>query len=330
MSVRASIYPATNRTAWILAQRPPRSAPRDAWTPHAAFLERERLASGELADSGVVLLTNRECPWRCVMCDLWKDMLPDPVPAGAIAHQVSGAVEGWRQSGTLPVQVKLYNSGSFFDQRAVPEADYAPVARELAFARHVVVESHPRLIGSRSLRWRDQLAGSLEIALGLETAEPRVLAKLNKGASLRTFERAAATLADEGIALRAFVLLHPPFLASELGVTWAVKSAAFAFSCGASAVAIIPTRAGNGAMERLRAAGEWQPPTLADLEAAQGGALALGQGRVFADTWGLEPFADCAECLPARRARIEAVNHAQLDLPRVSCARCGGERSAGP
>lgn len=323
MTGAAPVYPARGRTAWILAQRPARAAVRDPHRPHGVFLEQERLASGAVADSGVVLLTNRECPWRCVMCDLWKDMLSDSVPEGAIARQVEFAVRTWRDSGTLPVQVKLYNSGSFFDPAAIPLADYAPVARQLAFARHVVVESHPLLIGERTRTLRDLLSGSLEVALGLETAHPEVLEKLNKKFDLQQFAKAAEFLAAERIALRAFILVNPPFLDPKLGVEWAVKSADFAFSCGASAVALIPTRAGNGAMERLRESGEFVPPTLAALEAAQRGALALGRGRVFADTWGLEPFATCPRCFGARLERLGAVNRTQRDEPAVDCESCG-------
>jgi len=64
------------------------------------------------------------------------------------------------------VQVKLYNSGSFFDPAAIPPADYAPVARQIAFARQVLVESHPLLVGERARVLRDLLSGSLEVALG--------------------------------------------------------------------------------------------------------------------------------------------------------------------
>jgi hypothetical protein len=319
-----SAYPARGRTAWILAQRPPRPAAPDPYAPHGVFLERERLASGAVVDSGVVLLTNRECPWRCLMCDLWRDTTRDSVPRGAIPRQVELAVRTWSDSGGLPAQVKLYNSGSFFDPAAIPPADYAPVARLVAFARQVVVESHPLLVGDRARELRDLLAGSLEVALGLETAHPAVLEKLNKKFDLGQFARAAEFLAAERIALRAFILVNPPFLGGRSGLEWAVKSAEFAFGCGAGAVTLIPTRAGNGAMERLRESGEFVPPTLAMLEAAQRGALALGRGRVFADTWGLEPFATCPRCLGARRERLEAVNQAQRDLPPVPCEDCGG------
>ncbi|HXQ81653.1 MAG TPA: hypothetical protein VN775_10090 [Opitutaceae bacterium] len=319
-----SAYPARGRTAWILAQRPPRAAAPDPDAPHGVFLERERLESGAVVDSGVVLLTNRECPWRCLMCDLWKDTTRDSVPQGAIPRQVEFAVRTWSDAGTLPAQVKLYNSGSFFDPAAIPLADYAPVARQVAFALQVVVESHPLLVGDRARMLRDLLAGSLEVALGLETAHPQVLEKLNKKFDLAQFARAAEFLAAERIALRAFILVNPPFLDERSGLEWAVKSAGFAFACGAGAVALIPTRTGNGAMERLRESGEFIPPTLAMLEAAQRGALALGRGRVFADTWALEPFSACPHCLAARRERLETVNRTQRDVPPVRCAVCGG------
>ncbi len=326
MSESAPVYPARDRTAWILAQRPPRAGAPDPNTPHGVFLERERLASGTVADSGVVLLTNRECPWRCVMCDLWKDTTRDSVPKGAISRQVESAVRTWAEAGTLPVQVKLYNSGSFFDPAAISPAEYAPVARRIAFARHVVVESHPLLVGDRARELRDLLAGSLEVALGLETAHPVVLEKLNKKFDLTQFARAAEFLAVEQIALRAFILVNPPFVNEAEGAEWVVKSAEFAFSCGAGVVALIPTRTGNGAMERLLASGEFIPPTLAMLEVAQQAALALGRGRVFADTWGLEAFSACSHCFAARRDRLETINWTQHGAPPVGCEICGGNR----
>jgi radical SAM enzyme (TIGR01210 family) len=319
-----SAYPARGRTAWILEQRPKRPSSPDPNTPHGVFREKERLSSGVVVDSGVVLLTNRECPWRCLMCDLWKDTTQQSVPKGAIPRQLESAIRTWSDSGALPVQVKLYNSGSFFDSAAIPPSDYAPIARQIAFAKHVVVESHPLLVGERACELRDLLSGSLEVAMGLETAHPEVLEKLNKGFDLAQFARAAEFLAKERIALRAFILVNPPFLDGRSGLEWALKSAEFAFACGASAVALIPTRTGNGAMERLRESGEFPRPTLAMLEAAQRAALALGLGRVFADTWDLEPFSDCPHCSAARRERLEMVNRMQSDEPAVRCSVCGG------
>lgn len=319
-----SVYPTHDRSAWIVGQRGPRNGIPDPHRPHGVFLEEERLASGVVAASGVVLLTNKECPWRCLMCDLWKDTTAETVPAGAIPRQIDHALQIWGTAGPLPAQVKLYNSGSFFDPAAIPPDDYAAIADRIAFAENIVVESHPRLVGERTRRLRDLLDGSLEVALGLETAHPEVLERLNKQLDLDQFSRAAAVLREEGIAIRVFLLVNPPFLSGTEALDWVVKSAAFAFACGASAVSLIPTRLGNGAMERLFAAGEFALPTLGTLERALQACQELGRGRVFADTWGIETFASCPECRDARCARLQRMNRTQRAEPEIECRTCGG------
>src|SRR3954469_19795567 len=132
-----------------MAQRPPRNPDLNPFRPNGFFLEQERSASGQVAACGTILLTNKECPWRCLMCDLWKNTLSQTVPPGAIPRQIRYALDRFPQQ---PDQVKLYNSGSFFDSAAIPLSDYREIAQVVAFARHVIVESHPRLVGRRTLR----------------------------------------------------------------------------------------------------------------------------------------------------------------------------------
>jgi hypothetical protein len=317
-----SVLPERDQTAWIAAQRPSRPAALDPFKPHDFFLEEERAASGKIASSATILLTNKECPWRCLMCDLWKYTTPQTVPAGAIPTQINHALAQLRSQ---PEQIKLYNSGSFFDPAAVPPADYPAIARTVAFAKHVVVESHPRLVGEKAVRFRDLLSGSLEVAMGLETVHPQVLPRLNKKFTPAHFLQAAGFLRDNGMALRVFVLVKPPFMDEAEGLEWAVKSAVFALSCGATVVSLIPTRPGNGAMERLNETGEFSPPQLATLEKTQELTLAVrGDGRIFADTWDLEQFSRCPACFEKRRQRIHAMNLSQHILPAVGCQFCNG------
>src|SRR6185369_2123934 len=96
----------------------------DPRRPHAFFLEQEPDDTGRCRSSAVIFLTNRECPWRCLMCDLWQDTLTDSVPAGAIPGQIQHAFAGLGPAD----QVKLYNSGSFFDRRAIPPGDHSAIA----------------------------------------------------------------------------------------------------------------------------------------------------------------------------------------------------------
>jgi radical SAM enzyme (TIGR01210 family) len=290
--------------------------------PHAFFLEEERAGSGRSVNSATILLTNKECPWRCLMCDLWKNTTTQTIPPGAIPRQIDHALS---ELHCRPEQIKLYNSGSFFDPAAIPLADYPAIARMVAFAGRVVVESHPRLAGREALRFRDLLPGALEVAMGLETVHPQVLPRLNKKFVLAHFSEAAEFLRDNGIAMRAFVLVNPPFLNEVEALEWAVKSVEFAFSCGATVVSLIPTRPGNGAMERLMETGEFSPPSLSTLEKTLASALCVrGGGRVFADTWDLEQFSRCPVCFEKRRQRIHAMNLSQQILPPVACLDCGG------
>lgn len=314
-----SSFPEHGRTAWITAQRPARASGLDPFRPHDFFLEDERDISGQAVRSAVILLTNKECPWRCLMCDLWQNTLTKSVPNGAIPGQIDYALQGLH---CRPEQVKLYNSGSFFDPAAIPMADYAAVAGKVSFARHVVVESHPRLIGGRALQLRDLLIGSLEVAMGLETVHPEILQRLNKRFTLSHFVKAAEFLRQANVDVRAFVLVKPPFMDEAEGLEWAVKSAEFAFDCGASVVSLIPTRPGNGAMEHLAAVGDFSPPRLDTLEQALALAIQLRRGRVFADTWDLQRFATCHACLEQRQQRLRAMNLAQGILPLVECELC--------
>src|SRR5262249_18519997 len=189
-------------------------------------------------------------------------------------------------------QIKLYNSGSFFDPRAIPPEDYVAIADRVREFERVIVECHPALVGESALRFRDLLLPSndrprLEVAMGLETAHPDVLEKLNKRMTLELFRGAAGFLRENNIALRVFVLVKPPFLDETEALHWAQRSIDFAFDCGAT-VSLIPTRFGNGALEFLAERGEFSPPKLSTLEQAADYGVGLRRGRVFAGLWDLE------------------------------------------
>jgi uncharacterized Fe-S cluster-containing MiaB family protein len=130
-------------------------------------------------------------------------------------------------------------------------------------------------------------------------------------------------LRKEGIEVRAFVLVQPPYMDDKEAVAWAVKSTRFAFECGVGVVSLIPTRPGNGAMEKLIESGDFSPPRLSTLERALEEALVLQGGRVFADTWNLELFSSCGSCLRDRERRLQRMNLEQRVLPPVACPACG-------
>ena len=304
------------RNRWIMSKRGPKNA-LDPYIPYAYFWDEERGPSGEMLPTITILLTNRECPYRCLMCDLWQNTLDTRVPSGAITAQIRYA------RARLPSarQIKLYNAGSFFDVQAIPPEDDEAIAAEISTFERVVVECHPALIGARCLSFHEKLVGQLEVAIGLETVHPHVLQALNKRFTVSDFQRNAEFLAKHHIDLRVFLLIRPPFLSEAEGLEWANRSLDIAFESGASVCTLIPTRAGNGAMEALTEAGLFAPPSLLSLESAQEYGLNLQKGRVFADTWDIERFHTCG-CSPQRSDRLDWMNRHQRVPQPISCSCC--------
>jgi radical SAM enzyme (TIGR01210 family) len=303
-------------TSQILAAREPKQAV-DPWRPYAFLSERELSAEGEIVDVATLFLTNRECPLRCLMCDLWQHTTDDTVPLGAIPTQIEYALE------RLPAatQIKLYNSGNFFDPKAIPPDDHAAIARLLDGFERVIVENHPKLCSDDCLRFRDRLSGSLEIALGLETIHPQVLTMLNKQMTVADFDRAAEFLIENGIDVRCFLLLRPPYLNEEEGVDWALRSIEHAFNVGVTCCSVIPTRSGNGILDQMERDGLFAPPSVRSMERVVAEGIALGRGRVFVDLWDAERFAKCDDCRSERIDRLRRMNLSQRDEPAVLC-RC--------
>ena len=286
--------------------------------PYAFLAEQERASTGAVVNVATIFLTNRECPFRCLFCDLWKNTTDERVPRGAIPQQLQLAL-----AELPPCQsVKLYNSGNFFDRQAIPPEDHDEIAQLVSTFDTVVVENHPSLCNDACLRFRDRLSGKLEIAIGLETAHPEVLSRVNKRMSRETFQQAVEFLVGEQISVRSFILLRPPYLTEELGREWAIRSLEFAFDCGVECCTIIPTRSGNGALEQLAATGHFRPPQRASLEAVFTTGLEMNRGRVFVDLWDFKRISRCPSCTTAQQQRLQHMNLTQSVLPPIPCGDC--------
>jgi archaeosine synthase beta-subunit len=332
------LFPAAGaaRDRFVLERRTPRPQ-HDPWRYQNLIVEDERTANGEIARVATVFLTGRECPWRCVMCDLWRSTIPTDTPPGAIPAQVAAARHQLAHEPSVS-QLKLYNAGSFFDIHAVPEDDYGDIAARLTGLTRVIVESHPALIGRRVDAFLEALTHKsaenaptpeLEVAMGLETVHPDALERLHKRMTVDLFRRAADALRIRGVALRVFLLIGPPFLPGHHQDEWLARSIDVAFSCGASVISLIPTRSGNGAMDALAVHGCFQEPRLEDIERSVNMALAGNRerGRIFVDLWDLKRFAKCPQCLDWRRARLHAINLGQSIVPSIECSLCGSRQS---
>ncbi|MEQ9408672.1 MAG: radical SAM protein [Fuerstiella sp.] len=301
----------------ILRARGPKNTV-DPFRPYHFLVEPEYSADGAVEDVATVFLSNRECPFRCLMCDLWKNTTNDRVPPGAIPTQIELALASMPPARHL----KLYNSGNFFDPQAIPPADLPQIAALSAGFRTVIVENHPKLCSDRVPRFQQLLETQLEVALGLETSHEPTLRQLNKQMTVQDFAQACRFLTDHAVRIRTFILLKPPYTSDDEGIDRAVESVRFAFDCGAECCAVIPVRAGNGIMDELQARQLFSPPKLSALETVLTETLAWKRGRVFADLWEARQFADCSHCADQRTKRLHIANLTQTMPAPVSCSFC--------
>jgi radical SAM enzyme (TIGR01210 family) len=299
---------------WIVSMRGNKN-PVDPQRPYSWLVEKERTISGKIEDTGIIFLTNRECPFHCLMCDLWKNTTDESVPAGAIPAQIAWTLERMPEVKHL----KLYNSGSFFDERAIPSEDYKEIAFLLKKFETIIVECHPKLINDKCLKFRDMLTPELHIALGLETVHTKILPWLNKHMTLEDFSNSVDFLTKHDIHTRAFILLRPPLLSESYGIYWAERSIDFAFSSGVECCTIIPVRSGNGAMDILMNKGDFSLPDIRSLETVLEYGIGLKSGRVFADVWDLRIFSKCNKCIELRIKRLTEMNLSQEIATPIKC-----------
>jgi len=300
---------------WIRSYRGKKNSV-DPYQPYHFFVEQECVVPGTIDDVSTILLTNNECPFKCLMCDLWRNTCDKPVKAGAIPAQIRYALS--RLSVTK--HLKLYNSGSFFDPGAIPVDDYAEISRLVDHFETVIVESHPVFIGKNSLLLSNLLKPALQVAIGLETVHPEILTLLNKNMKLANFQHAVTFLRSHGITSRAFILLRPPFLSETEGVHWAKKSIDFAFGSGVETCSVIPVRSGNGALDVLAGLDYFSQPDIKSLELVIEYGIGLKSGSVFADLWDIDQFSSCDKCLEKRKKRLRNMNLNQGMHPRVDCS----------
>lgn len=287
------------------------------WSLEEEAASHNRLSKGKVAKVLTLLLAAKECPWRCVMCDLWKNTLVGPTPVGAIPQQIEEVL------GQAPRAdwIKLYNAGSFFDQKSIPPVDYGRIAALCNTFQRVIIENHPRLCGPSVADFQQLLGTQLEVALGVETVQPGMLRRLNKGMSREHVDKAILFLRQQQIDVRAFVLIQPPWTTASEAVRWGKLTVLHLVRLGVRHISLIPVRSGNGWMEQLQARGEFAAPSLETIEMLMDELQELSTETVLTlDLWdwgSLVPrhTADCP-----RRRRLAAMNVTQTPQPAVRCA----------
>jgi radical SAM enzyme (TIGR01210 family) len=286
---------------WVRDQRPAKTEKR-LDRPIAFWMEKESLYSGRPETVGTIIINNRECPYSCLMCGYWRDTTDGTPAEGQVAGQVRRAL------GRLP----------FFDEEAIPPSDVEAIAEMVSGIDLVVVECHPARVGPEVVRFRDSLKGRLEVAMGLEVADPQVLAVLNKKMSLGLFRRAVAYLRAREILVKAFILVKPPFLDEGRALEMGKRTVDFAREVGVDTVALIPTVSTPGIMERMEADRFFGPPHPRTLHEVARHALRPGGLRVIVEIGDLDGLPGCMRCRSRMAETLREVNLRQ-EIREVPC-----------
>ncbi len=218
------------------------------------------------------------------MCDLWVHTLDYPTPPGHTSEQIKYAQLALAKTE----QIKLYNSGNFFDRRAIPKSELPEIASLVQDYRTVVVENHPKINLKAAPPFSEIIEGRLEIAMGLESIHPELFAFLNKGMILNDYIEASRFLKAADIDIRSFILIGLPFLTVEENIEWTIRSLKFAFDNGASVCSVIPLRKDRGILKDLQM--NYTIPEISNemLEYVLDEGLSMSDGRCFVDLWDIE------------------------------------------
>lgn len=290
----------------------------------------------------MVILTAPGCAYArtaggCANCGFPKTFgTGKPVSAEDYRTQVEVALARIPGGIQAPVEVDLYNSGSYFNPEEVPEpAQSAMLA--MAAARpevaSLLVETRPEYVSAARLARAMEACRHkpLEVGIGLESANPEILSRrIRKGYTWEQFAAAAALLARAGAGLLAYVLLKPLNTGEREAIEDSVATARKVFDLGRelkcpTRVALEPCFvAPQTPLYHAFEQGHYRPPWLWSVAEVISRVAPLGRMLVGLSTEGTNPLQmphNCEHCTGRFRHALAVFNQTQdpAALRTLSC-----------
>ncbi len=213
-----------------------RTETHDPHQPTRVWLDEDTTPDGVVQSLTIVLNTGS---YRWVRAggyttsgDATEFVEDDSVGHEALVDQVEEALAHERDNAGNPAElVKIYTSGSFFNEREVSPETRREIAETFADRSRIVVESVPDFVSREKVRDFTGSDLTTDIAVGLETVSNQIRRDcLNKSFGFADFENACAAVTNVAAqtggnaGVKASLLMKPPFLAEPEAVADMVDS----------------------------------------------------------------------------------------------------------
>ena len=186
-----------------------------------------------------IILRTRGCKWAlsesggCSMCGYLQDAATTDVATHKIQNQFDYALDQKLEeikTASEDFVLKIFNSGSFFDESEVP-----PAARQHIYERinsipeikEVIVESRPEFLSPPLLAdMKDALdRKTTEIGIGVETVNDYIRVNyINKGFLFEDFKKAYELCREYEVGVKAYLLFKPAFMNEQGAIDDCVAS----------------------------------------------------------------------------------------------------------
>lgn len=302
-----------------------RDRPRNLDQPASAWKEKE-LLDEKPVDVGVIILQTSGCrhfhQGGCSMCGYNFGPRAE-VPSSSILKQFQN---GLRDLGEIRF-LKLYTSGSFLDE---DEIDAEAVESILKTCKdrglRLLFETRPEYVTPARIGRLLFLHDDIEVALGLESANDKVLrCSINKGFTVKDYDRATETLRENEVDIRTYVLLKPPFLTEAEAIRDSVATMAHAAEVSTT-LSLNPVNVQKGTLvERLWRTWSYRPPWLWSVLEVLRSTEGLGTKVVCDPTGGGKERGahNCGKCddviLDSIRGFSQSQDHSRLGAPECGC-----------
>ncbi|MHA2036588.1 MAG: archaeosine biosynthesis radical SAM protein RaSEA [Promethearchaeota archaeon] len=243
--------------------------------PVSFWIKKDRLIH-EIGKELTIILRTKGCSWSlgetggCTMCGYVLDANIEDVNQNHIRNQLDYVLNNKTNEiseDNEKFSLKIFNSGSFFDEFEISEETRQYIYEKVASINNIkefTIESRIEYINAENLKdLTEKLNGKYtEVAIGLETVNDYIRNfYINKGMRFEDFKKKLQICKDNGVGIKAYLLLKPPFLTETGAIDDCVNSIKKLIDLQVNTISINPLNIQRGTLaEYLWYQNKYRPP----------------------------------------------------------------------